>query len=231
MVQGSKYHYPEGPTHVIPLLSAVLPGIDPNDLVKTFISFRFIARFISMCPLVDSSEASKYYPDLTEEEQIVCGASAGLEDFVLQFFDRLHAWIDMNSIEFTRQEQVTQEQNRKTRLECSAESLIVTAVAQILPQSSPGIFAAALRKTYKFATERVFEVKVSGKLVALMCLCFAKVNPRETLRLFVPYLCDTIERMIAENEDILKEEHPDDEFLYNLQILAEVFLTAMGSLT
>lgn len=222
MVQGSKEHYPEGPTHVIPLLTAILPGIDPNDLFKTFITFRFIARVISMCPLIDSSEASKHYNDLTEEEHIICEASAGLEDFVLQFFDRIYTWIDMNSIEFTRHEQVTQEQNKKTRTECSAESIITATVAHILPQSSPQIFTAALKKMYKFATEHVYEVKVSGKLVALLCMCFAKVNPRETLRLFVPYLCDTIERLIAENEGILKEEHPDDELLYNLQILAEV---------
>lgn len=222
MVQGAKYNYPEGPTHVIPLLTSLLPGIDTNDLFKTFITFRFLTRLISMCPLVDSSEASKYYTDLTEEEHIICEASAGLEDFVLQFFDRLHTWIDMNAIEFTRHEQVTQEQNKKTRMEYSAEHIITATVAHILPQSSPSIFSAALRKMYKFATEHVFEAKVSGKLVALMCQCFARVNPKETLRVFVSYLCDTIERLIAENEDILKEEHPDDELLYNLQILAEV---------
>lgn len=222
MVQGAKYHYPEGPTHVIPLLTALLPGIDTNDLFKTFVTFKFISRIINMCPIIDSSEASKYYDDLTEEEHIICEASAGLEDFILQFFDRLHTWIDMNATEFTRQEQITQEQNRKTTVECSVESIITATVSHILRQSSPQIFSSALRKMFKFATERVFEVKISGKLVALMCLCFAKVNPKDTFKLFVPHLCDTIERLIAENGDILKEEHPDDELLYNLQILAEV---------
>lgn len=207
---------------MIPLLTAILPGIDPNDLFKTFITLRFIGRLVGMCPLIDSSEATKYYNDLTEEEHIICEASAGLEDFVLQFFDRLYTWIDMNSIEFTRQEQITQEQTRKTRVECSAENLISTSVAQILQQCSPVIFTAALKKMYKFAIEHVYEVKVSGKLVALMCMCFAKVNPKETLKLFIPYLCDTIERLVVENEDILKEVHPDVELLYNLQILAEV---------
>lgn len=222
MVQGAKYKYPEGPTHVIPLLTSVIPGIDPNDLIKTFITFRFVNRLISMCPVIDSSEASQHYDDLTEEEHIICEASAGLEDFVLQFFDRIHTWIDMNAIEFTRHEQVTQDQNRKTRLEYSIENGISLTIAHILPQLSPQIFSAAWRKMYKFATEHVFEVKVSGKLVALMCCCFVRVNPRETLRMIVPYLCDTIERLIEENEDILKEERPHDEFLYNLQILAEV---------
>lgn len=175
-----------------------------------------------MCPIIDSSEASQHYDDLTEEEHIICEASAGLEDFVLQFFDRLHTWIDMNAIEFTRHEQVTQDQNKKTRLEYSIEHVISATIAHILPQLSPKIFAAAWRKMYNFATEHVFEVKVSGKLVALLCCCFVRVNPKETLRVLLPYLCDTVERMIEENEGILKEERPHDEFLYNLQILAEV---------
>lgn len=32
--------YKAGPTHVIPLLMAVLPGIDPNDIRKCFITFQ-----------------------------------------------------------------------------------------------------------------------------------------------------------------------------------------------
>lgn len=32
--------YKEGPTHVIPLLMAILPGIDPNDIRKCFITFQ-----------------------------------------------------------------------------------------------------------------------------------------------------------------------------------------------
>jgi len=32
--------YPEGPTHVIPMLLAVLPGIDPNDMHKSMVTFQ-----------------------------------------------------------------------------------------------------------------------------------------------------------------------------------------------
>lgn len=104
MVQGSSRNYPEGPTHVIPLMIAVLPGIDPNDMKKCFATFNLIVHFCALCPLVNSSEASKYYDDLTEEEHIVCEATASLEDFVAQFFDRLCIWIESNSLEYTRLE-------------------------------------------------------------------------------------------------------------------------------
>ena len=33
----AKKFYPEGPTHVIPLLQLALPGIDPNDFKKTLV--------------------------------------------------------------------------------------------------------------------------------------------------------------------------------------------------
>lgn len=58
--------FPEGATHVIPLLMAILPGIDPNDLKKCFVTFQFISTFAAMIPIVDSSKASEHYTDLTE---------------------------------------------------------------------------------------------------------------------------------------------------------------------
>jgi len=36
LVRGGE-DYPEGPTHVVPLLMACLPAIDPNDIRKTLV--------------------------------------------------------------------------------------------------------------------------------------------------------------------------------------------------
>lgn len=66
------------------------------------------------------------------------------------------------------------------------------------------------------------EIQISGKMVAIICQGFAKVNPNQTLKLFIPHLCDSIERVLKENPNIEKEEHLDAEFLYNFQILAEI---------
>lgn len=59
-------------------------------------------------------------------------------------------------------------------------------------------------------------------MVAIICQGFVRVNSRETLKLFIPHLCDNIERLLNENPNIEKEEHLDAELLYNLQILAEI---------
>lgn len=64
MVHGGTYR--EGPTHVIPLLMSTLPGIDPNDIKKCFVTFQFISIFVTLVPIVDCSSASEYWKDLTE---------------------------------------------------------------------------------------------------------------------------------------------------------------------
>ena len=66
------------------------------------------------------------------------------------------------------------------------------------------------------------EVQVAGKMVAVTAHCFTLVNPGETLKLFLPYLCDSIEESLNENSNIEKEEHVDAKLLYNLLILSEV---------
>ncbi|CAH1169598.1 unnamed protein product [Phaedon cochleariae] len=221
MVQGSRNNYPEGPTHIIPLLIELLPGIDPNDIRKSYVTFNFIVHFVNMIPLINSSEAGQHY-QLTEEEHVVCEASAGFEDFVLQFFDKLCVWVESNSLDFVRLEQMTNNDNMKNRLETISESALGSVIGVVLNQCSPDIFKSALRKIYNFVTSKVMEVHISGKMLAIACHCFAKVNPKETLKLFLPHLCDRIEEMLSENPNIEKEEHIDDELLYNLLMLSEL---------
>lgn len=141
MIQGGNKQYPEGPTHVIPVLFALLPGIDPNDIRKSLLTFGFIKQFINMCPVVDSSEASKYYDDMTEEEHIVCEASAGFLDFILQFIDRLCVWIDANSLELTRLEQLT---NDNSSSDSMIEAVLKSVIFEIMGQCAPEIFTVRM---------------------------------------------------------------------------------------
>lgn len=68
-------------------------------------------------------------------------------------------------------------------------------------------------------------MKVSGKMMAFICQGFAKTNAKETLKLFVPHLCDMIEGLIEEHENILQDENLDDEILYNMMLLSEVIFS------
>ncbi|KAJ9582853.1 hypothetical protein L9F63_022812, partial [Diploptera punctata] len=80
---------------------------------------------------------------------------------------------------------------------------------------------SALRKLHTFVTSRILETKVAGHFMATMVRSFAKVNPEETLRMFLPHLCEEILSLV-ENDDVLKEEILDNELLYNLLLLSEL---------
>uniref|UniRef100_A0A667ZGH3 Proteasome activator subunit 4 n=1 Tax=Myripristis murdjan TaxID=586833 RepID=A0A667ZGH3_9TELE len=211
-------HFPEGPTHMLPLLMRALPGVDPNDFSKCMITFQFIATFVTLVPLVDCSSALHEKIDLTEVEREMCSASAEFEDFVLQFMDRCFALIDSSTLEQTREETETE---KMTHLESLVELGLSSTFSTILTQCSLDIFKVALDKVFNFATTNIFETRVAGRMVADMCRAAAKCHPAESLKLFVPHCCNAINQ-IAVNEEVLNEEELDKELLWNLQLLSEV---------
>uniref|UniRef100_A0A672JBT1 Proteasome activator subunit 4a n=1 Tax=Salarias fasciatus TaxID=181472 RepID=A0A672JBT1_SALFA len=217
LVSGGQ-HFPEGPTHMLPLLMRALPGVDPNDFSKCMITFQFIATFVTLVPLVDCSSALHDRTDLTEVERELCSASAEFEDFVLQFMDRCFALIDSSTLEQTREETETE---KMTHLESLVELGLSSTFSTILTQCSLDIFKVALEKVFNFATTNIFETRVSGRMVADMCRATAKCHPAESLKMFVPHCCNAINQ-IAVNEEVLNEEELDKELLWNLQLLSEV---------
>uniref|UniRef100_A0A3Q2P0Y9 Proteasome activator subunit 4 n=1 Tax=Fundulus heteroclitus TaxID=8078 RepID=A0A3Q2P0Y9_FUNHE len=217
LVSGGQ-RFPEGPTHMLPLLMRALPGVDPNDFSKCMITFQFIATFVTLVPLVDCSSALHERTDLTEVEREMCSASAEFEDFVLQFMDRCFALIDSSTLEQTREETETE---KMTHLESLVELGLSSTFSTILTQCSLDIFKVALEKVFNFATTNIFETRVAGRMVADMCRAAAKCHPAESLKLFVPHCCNAINQ-IAANEEVLNEEELDKEFLWNLQLLSEV---------
>ncbi|KAG8000039.1 Proteasome activator complex subunit 4A [Nibea albiflora] len=212
------HRFPEGPTHMLPLLMRALPGVDPNDFSKCMITFQFIATFVTLVPLVDCSSALHERTDLTEVEREMCSASAEFEDFVLQFMDRCFALIDSSTLEQTREETETE---KMTHLESLVELGLSSTFSTILTQCSLDIFKVALEKVFNFATTNIFETRVSGRMVADMCRAASKCNPAESLKKFVPHCCNAINQ-IAVNEEVSNEEELDKELLWNLQLLSEV---------
>uniref|UniRef100_A0A674B4X0 Proteasome activator subunit 4 n=1 Tax=Salmo trutta TaxID=8032 RepID=A0A674B4X0_SALTR len=217
LVSGGQ-RYPEGPTHMLPLLMRALPGVDPNDFSKCMITFQFIATFVTLVPLVDCSSAVLERSDLTAVEREMCSASAEFEDFVLQFMDRCFALIDSSTLEQTREETETE---KMTHLESLVELGLSSTFSTILTQCSIDIFKVALEKVFNFATTNIFETRVAGRMVADMCRAASKVHPAQSLKLLVPHCCNAINQL-AVNEEVLSEEELDKELLWNLQLLSEV---------
>ncbi|XP_078505604.1 proteasome activator complex subunit 4 isoform X2 [Lissotriton helveticus] len=217
LVSGGRW-FPEGPTHMLPLLMRALPGVDPNDFSKCMITFQFIATFSTLVPLVDCSSIPHYRNDLTEIDRELCSSSAEFEDFVLQFMDRCFALIESSTLEQTREETETE---KMTHLESLVELGLSSTFSTILTQCSLEIFKVALGKVFNYAISNIFETRVSGKMAADMCRATVKCRPAESLKLFLPHCCAVI-MSLTTNEDVLQEEELDKELLWNLQLVSEI---------
>uniref|UniRef100_A0A8C5MEZ8 Proteasome activator subunit 4 n=1 Tax=Leptobrachium leishanense TaxID=445787 RepID=A0A8C5MEZ8_9ANUR len=217
LVSGGRW-FPEGPSHMLPLLMRSLPGVDPNDFSKCMITFQFISTFSTLVPLVDCSSLLQERSDLSEVERELCSATAEFEDFVLQFMDRCFALIESSSLEQTREETETE---KMTTLETLVELGLTTTFSTIFTQSSSEIFKVALEKVFNFAVSNLFETRVSGRMVADLCRAAVKCRPVESLKLFLPHCCNVITQLTV-NDDVLHEEELDKELLWNLQLLSEI---------
>nr|UCK81620.1 proteasome activator complex subunit 4 [Arenicola marina] len=210
--------YPDGRSHVIPLLNLCLPGIDPNDVKKCLITFQLVSTIVSLIPIVDCSEAVQSRQDLTEVEKELCFASVQFEDFVLQFTDRVLGLVENSSHEHTRTDSATSE--RLTNEETMIEVGILSTFNAIMQQSSPKIYQMALQRLFTFVSRTFYEVRVAGRFTADLIRSAVKVNPEKALKQFLMHFCDTIKARVS-SEDISQEEHLDNEFLWNLLLLSE----------
>lgn len=203
--------------HVLPLLFSSLPGIDPNDIGKCFVTFRLISVYAIMIPIVDSSRSPAI---ADEEERLICETTSRFEDFILQFLDRVFTFIDCSSLEFVRPE--NRAGDGKSKLETTAETVLEGVCSTLLLKTSNAIFLSALHKLRTFVTERILETKIAGQLVAVLCRIFVRVNGQDTLRALVPLLSQTILDIINEGEDVIKEENLDNRLLYAMLLLSAV---------
>ncbi|KAJ8309114.1 hypothetical protein KUTeg_013988 [Tegillarca granosa] len=209
--------YPEGRSHVLGLLNLSLPGIDPNDFKKCLVTFQMISTFASLVPIVDCSDAVHVRDDLSEYEKELCSATAQFEEFVLVFLDRIFALIE-NSAQEHVHGNITKLNPEQSMLEVGLASTFTS----VLQQCSNPIFEAALNRLHVFVTGRVYETRVGGRFAANLCRAAAKVKPEATINKFLPHFCSNIKHHIETHEDIIKEEHLDDSFLWNLIMLSQV---------
>lgn len=218
MLQSEKF-YPEGKSHVLPLLNLALPGIDPNDFKKTLVTFQMISIFVTLIPIVDCSDAVHLRNDLTDNERELCSATAQFEDFVIQFMDRVLALIENSAQEHIHGIGDTSNLNPEQRM---LEVALSSTFTSVLQQCSSTIFQSALSHLHNFVTNSIYETKVGGRFAANLCRAAAKVNPEATLKLFLPHLLRNIKEHISLHEDFAEEERLDNSILWNLLMLSSL---------
>lgn len=212
--------YVEGRAQFIPILMALLPGLDPNDSLKTCLVLQCYVSFTLLVPMVDCSRAAQYYDDLTEEEALICEQTAVMEDFVLQFMDRIFVLIDASSSQTFRLE-LADDDNNMSNLEAITESRILSCVHTILSQSSNEIIALAAHKMIEFVRSHIFESKVAAALAGGMVRIMGRVAGHDYFKQIVPYLLNTLQEFFDE-PDMANVRKQRDEFLYYLQLLLNV---------
>ena len=219
------YTYPEGPRHILPLLSLLLFNIDPNNPEKCFLAFRLISVYACYIPIVDTS---KPIATIDEEERLDYETASGFEDFVLQFLDKIFSFIDHSSLELVRLENSAG--GEKSKLEKVTETVVYNVCMVLLMQINDAIFKKALEKLCTYITERILEIKVAGQLAAGLCRVFAQVNGKETLQTLLPVLSQTILDITGESSDIIKDEHVDDRLLHTMLLLSATVHTTGNNL-
>jgi len=218
MVRPCKF-FPEGPSHVVPLLLNSLPGIDSNDMRKCIAVFRFVATLAAHVRMKDYSYLVDERPDLTYEQQQLCLSTCQFEDFVIQFLDKCFILIENTTT--TTFSNLDQETYSKNGEEGIIEAAISSVTLSILAQASPEIQGAALDKIYSHVTRHIFDTKTQGKAIATLCLACAKSSPKETLSKFVPHFSRLIITLTS-NDDVFQESILDEELLFSLLLMSEI---------
>lgn len=222
------YTYPEGPRHILPLLSLLLSSIDPSNPEKCFLAFRLISVYACLIPIVNTSKSITSIDKEDEEGRMDYETASGFEDFVLQFLDKIFSFIDHSSLELVRLENSTG--GEKSKLEKVTEHVLYNVCMVLLMQINDEIFKKALDKLCTFITERILEIEVAGQLAAGLCRVFARVNGKETVRTLLPILSQTILDITGESNDIIKDEHLDDRLLHAMLLLSAIVHTTGNNL-
>ncbi|CAF3366761.1 unnamed protein product [Rotaria socialis] len=216
--------FSQGQTYVLPLLMAVLPGIDSNDFKKTAVTFQFLNAILMLVTCVDCSSAIHTRNDLTEIEKEVCLSTAKFEDFVTEFLNRTFQMIDTLSTEMSDAVVVI----TKVNLEDHVTELALTSMMfGIVQQCSKKIFQTVREKIINFLAGSFFTPKV-GKLVTGLVRAILKANPEETLKYLLPQTCERIENIMSHSETTILTDHKGDTELTWCLILFSELARARG---
>ena len=219
--------------HVIPLLCAVLPGLDPNDSHKCILTMQFISNLLSCLIVCDCSAAPNYRNDLSDLEKELCYETSKFEDFIHEFFSRIFRIID-NLASDTSSDSSASAAAASTYFavngrvkntdENAYQAQMIQTIRVLIRQSSKPILKLILNKFKNSINGNTYNVR-SGRIVASICgfLAVSGIG-RECFETFFNYLYDNLSKLRESKnyEQFLKDERGDIEVAWNLQLLAEL---------
>ncbi|GAV04190.1 hypothetical protein RvY_14503 [Ramazzottius varieornatus] len=213
-----------GRKHVVPLLMAVLPGIDSNDFKKSACAFQFITCVLSFVPLEDCSRYAER-PELTEEERELCYASAGFEEFALQCIERCLTYISNSTCDASngRHDSSSRDNEKMTLEERFTRLGMSSVVATLIYQSSDQICQVLLQRIFKFITDgNLNHGHYTGNVVAGFCSIALKFRPAiAKTELFDPVMKLLKSRVTLAADAIAENEEPDEEIAWTVKVATD----------
>ncbi len=88
LVTYNPLHSEQTQLHLIPLINAVLPGLDPNDANKTVLTLQFLSHTLGSVVICDCRPALRVRSDLSEHEKDLIFETSKFEDFIHEFFNK-----------------------------------------------------------------------------------------------------------------------------------------------
>jgi proteasome activator subunit 4 len=209
---------PQGPAHVLPILHAVLPGIDSNDIKKTMTVLQLVSIIGRLVPFRDAPPPAADHP--AGRKAKLPRPPISFKAFVLVFLDKVFALIENSTLEEIRHEQ----SNADARLSAEETSVSVGVAScfdSILHEADEDIQHVVVEKLEDFLRCRILEPKVAGKMAGGLCRTCVRIAPEKFLSRVLPRSCGVLCRALTEIEPE-SERYLGDEVMFHLLLLAEL---------
>ncbi len=214
LVQYNKF-CPSLQTHVIQLITAVLPGIDGNDMYKCLITFQFLSFVLGSVPIVNCSAAVNVVDGLNDHERELCLATENFDYFIQELFNKIFVLVEMLSSDLS---------DVRNTDELYIYMGLQGTVNAIVQQSSLSLIKTMINKMKNYIYGNVYNLK-AGKVIASVCreLVKSSCGPLAFKTFFLP-VYENLKR-IRENsnfESVLTNERGDIELAWNLHLFSEL---------
>ncbi|XP_055341641.1 proteasome activator complex subunit 4A-like [Paramacrobiotus metropolitanus] len=217
------FNYKDGRKHVVPLMLALLPGIDSNDVRKTVSTLGFFSTIATMIPLrpcYDQADSAQ----VTSDDREVCGQTAEFENILLQLLDKCLAMLDNFAVE----PGARTDHMKGVGLEANMEEKIVKMRMEmlwfaILTQVDDNTAQLLADKLYSAASSRIYPVQQLGaSLVSYMCTVVMRLRPEIGKTRLLHACIRLLEIRLAERDNVMDLTNLDDELLWSLKLVGDV---------
>ena len=151
------------------LLSAVLPGLDPNDSNKSILTLQFLHNVLSCIIVCDCSPALQIRKDLTDYERDLIFQTTKFEDFILEFLNKIFIFIDNLSSDAVNESSATAAHastqytiGRNKNMDDVSQVYLLQALKSLMRQSSKDILKGDLDELQSTCEKYVLSKKYNS---------------------------------------------------------------------